>query len=328
MQSQHRTSCREFPFVSEHSPTARLPASSERPVLTHEHFYNADSCELGQLDRPRAAAPEHVTPDSTLAAPTVAVLAAAGIDRTLLEELFDHTPDIAFFIKDAAGRYTTVNHSLVERHGLQSKAEMLGRRPADVCVGSFGRIPTEQDATVLRTGHPIVEHLELHWLQPHRPVWCLTTKLPLRDAEGKICGLIGLSKDVRAPISPREIQPEIAAALLHLENHYAEPISPSRLARLARVPPARFGRAVKRIFGLTPVQLIAKTRIAAASLALRDTPRAVAEIAHACGFADHSAFTRAFRTATGVTPTEFRQMHRTAQARGKPDAVRKTARRR
>ncbi|MFM9030260.1 MAG: helix-turn-helix domain-containing protein [Opitutaceae bacterium] len=55
------------------------------------------------------------------------------------------------------------------------------------------------------------------------------------------------------------------------------------------MPPARFGRAVNRIFGLTPVQLIAKTRIAAASLALRDTPRAVAEVAHACGFSDHSA---------------------------------------
>ncbi|MFM9030261.1 MAG: hypothetical protein ACKOTF_06210 [Opitutaceae bacterium] len=63
-----------------------------------------------------------MTSDSTRAAGKIGVLAADGIDRGLLEELFDHTPDIAFFIKDAAGRYTTVNHSLVERHGLQSKA--------------------------------------------------------------------------------------------------------------------------------------------------------------------------------------------------------------
>jgi AraC-like DNA-binding protein len=239
--------------------------------------------------------------------PLAVALAAGGIDRAVLEELFDHTPDIAFFIKDAAGRYTTVNHSLVERHGLQSKAQMIGRRPADVCAGSFGRIPTEQDAFVLRTGRPIIERLELHWLLPHRPVWCLTTKLPLRDSTGQVCGLIGISKDVRAPIPPREIQPEIAAALLHLETNYAEPLSPSRLARIARVPPARFGRIIRRIFGLTPVHLIAKTRIAAGSQLLRDTDRPVAEIAHACGFSDHSAFTRAFRAASGVTPTEFRR---------------------
>ena len=235
--------------------------------------------------------------------------ALAGIDRAVLEELFDHTPDIAFFIKDAAGRYTTVNNSLVERHGLRSKAQMLGRRPCDVCVGSFGRIPTEQDLDVLRSGHAIVERLELHWLLPHRPVWCLTTKLPLRDANGNVCGVIGISKDVRAPIPSRDIQPEIAAALLHLETNYAESISPSRLARIAKMPAARFVRIIKRIFGITPVQLITKTRIAAGSQALRDPDRTVADIAHRCGFSDHSAFTRAFRSATGVTPTEFRASH-------------------
>ena len=40
----------------------------------------------------------------------------AGVDMRLLEQLFDHTPDIAFFIKDRAGHYVIVNDSLVERH--------------------------------------------------------------------------------------------------------------------------------------------------------------------------------------------------------------------
>src|SRR6478752_4511139 len=90
------------------------------------------------------------------------------VDRDLLEQLFDRTPDLAFFIKDASGRYVTVNHSLVERFGLRSKEQMLGRRPCDVCQGDFGRIPTEQDAVVLRTGRPILERLELHWYSPHK----------------------------------------------------------------------------------------------------------------------------------------------------------------
>lgn len=248
-------------------------------------------------------------PGTTTPVSTIAFSAGAGVDRALLEELFDHTPDIAFFIKDAAGRYTTVNNSMVERHGLRSKAQMIGRRPCDVCAGSFGRIPTEQDVQVLRSGHAIVERLELHWLLPHRPVWCLTTKLPLRDVNGKVSGVIGISKDVRAPIPSRDIQPEIAAALLHLETSYAEPISPSSLASIAKMPAARFVRSIKRIFGITPVQLITKTRIAAGSQSLRDPDRTVADIAHQCGFSDHSAFTRAFRAATGVTPTEFRKTH-------------------
>jgi transcriptional regulator GlxA family with amidase domain len=57
---------------------------------------------------------------------------------------------------------------------------------------------------------------------------------------------------------------------------------------------------------ISPNQLITKTRIAAASRLLRETERSVADIALACGFYDHSAFTWAFRSATGGTPTEFR----------------------
>ena len=35
-------------------------------------------------------------------------------------------------------------------------------------------------------------------------------------------------------------------------------------------------------------------------------PERVAEIALACGFTDHSAFSRVFKRATGLTPSEFR----------------------
>ena len=243
---------------------------------------------------------------TTSALRAAASRAASGVDIALLEQLFDHTPDTAFFIKDAAGRYLAVNHSLLERHGLRDKSQMLGRRPCDVCPGDFGRIPSEQDAYVLRTGRPIIERLELQWYSPHKPVWCLTTKLPMRDSEGTVTGIIGISKDVRSPVAPQEIPAGVAAALARLEIAYAEPLTPSKLARIAKLPAARFARIIKRIFGVTPIQLIAKTRIAAASRLLRETGRSVAVIAMECGFYDHSAFTRAFRSAMSATPSEFR----------------------
>lgn len=236
----------------------------------------------------------------------LSVAVSAGVDIRLLEQLFDHTPDIAFFIKDADGRYVAVNQSLLERHGLRNRSQILGRRPGDVCPGEFGRIPAEQDAAVLRTGLPLIERLELHWYSPNQPVWCLTTKLPIRDAAGVVTGIIGISKDVRTPIPKKEIPAEIAAALSHLEKAFSDPLTPSTLAGVAKLPGARFARIIKRIFGITPSQLIAKTRIAAASRLLSETERTVAEIALGCGFFDHSAFTRAFRAMTGVTPTQFR----------------------
>ncbi|MCE9607075.1 MAG: helix-turn-helix domain-containing protein [Planctomycetia bacterium] len=228
------------------------------------------------------------------------------VDVALLEKLFDRSPDAAFFVKDAAGRYVAVNESLVARHGLKNKSQVIGKCPRDICPGDFGRIPTEQDEKVLRTGRPLIDHLELHWQRPNDPVWCLTTKLPIAGAGGDIVGLIGFSRDVRAPLDPCEIPKDFAGALEEFEQSLSGDVTPASLARRSKLSPQRLARLVKRLFDLTPSQFITKSRIAAASRMLRDSDRSVAEIAHSCGFFDHSAFARAFRSATGMTPSEFR----------------------
>lgn len=229
------------------------------------------------------------------------------IESRLLEQLADLMHDTAFFVKDAMGRYLVVNQSLVERHGLADKSQMIGRRPCDVCPGDYGRIPTEQDAQVLRTGRPIIERLELFWRRPGMPVWGLTSKLPMRDAQGRVTGLIGISKDLTALVSREDVPPAAAQALSYLETAYDQPVSPSSLARKAGMSAARFARVIKRIHGLSPMQLITKTRITAGSRLLRETDASIAEVALECGFSDHSAFTRAFRAVTGLSPTEHRR---------------------
>ena len=197
------------------------------------------------------------------------------MDVQLLAELFDHATDLAFFVKDAAGRYVAVNESLVKRHGFRHKSEVLGRRPCDICPGDFGTIPSAQDAEVLRTGVPLLDHLEQQWYVPQKAVWCLTTKLPRRDAEGNIIGLIGISRDVRTPIKTRDIPPALVTVLAFFEKNLAEPVSPSSLARQAKLSPPKFARIIRRFFDLTPSQYITQTRIAHASrlLSIRQSRR-------------------------------------------------------
>jgi PAS domain S-box-containing protein len=233
---------------------------------------------------------------------------AAGV----LAELFDHAPDLAFFVKDSAGRYVAVNASLIKRHGYRHKSQVLGRRPSDICPGDFGRLPAEQDAQVLRTGKPLIDHLERQWYLPRKPVWCLTTKLPLRDAAGKVIGLVGISRDVRAPVDPRNIPVELAAALESFEKNLAESVTPASLARRAGLTPPRLARLIHRFFDLTPSQFLTQTRLAAAARLLCETSLGVSEIAHQCGFYDHSAFSRAFHSAMGVTPSAYREAMRKA----------------
>jgi PAS domain S-box-containing protein len=233
--------------------------------------------------------------------------AVASIDVDVLQTLFDLNPDIAFFVKNRAGRYIAVNDSLLARHGLKRKSEALGKRPQDICLGDFGRLPTEQDQRVLSTGKPLIDYLELQWYRPGAAVWCLTSKLPLKDEQGQVIGLIGFSRDLRAPVGTEEIPLGFARAIAEFETDLSQPFSPAILAERSGLSSNRLGRLTKRLFSLTPSQLLAKTRVAAASSLLRETSLSIVEIAQRCGYADQSAFTRAFRTLTSVTPSEFRR---------------------
>lgn len=236
-----------------------------------------------------------------------AIAASSLVEVSLLAELFDHTPEMAFFVKDAEGRYIAVNESLVKRHGWRHKSDVLGKLPTEICSGELGAIPARQDQRILRTGKPLLDQLEMQLHRPQHANWCLTTKMPIRDREGNIIGLIGFSRDVRAMVEPEEIPIEFAKALEEFEQTLSTDVNPTWLAKRSKLSPHRLSRMTKRIFDLTPGQFITKIRIAAATRLLRESDLSVADIAHRCGFYDHSAFTRKFRSATGMTPTNFRR---------------------
>lgn len=137
----------------------------------------------------------------------------------MFEQLFDHVPETVFFLKDSRGRYLAVNQSLVERCGLRDKRDLLGRHVREIFPKELAELYAKQDQTVVRTGRPIIDHLELHWYARRRPGWCLTTKLPMRDDAGNIVGVMGISRDLRAPGDAETIPASLAGTLEYLENH-------------------------------------------------------------------------------------------------------------
>jgi len=89
---------------------------------------------------------------------------------------------------------------------------------------------------------------------------------------------------------------------------------------------ARMGLSVSRLHAVfreeldtTPQAWLAERRIERAQQWLTDTPLPLTEIALACGYADQSAFTRAFGRATGLTPAAYRRRAQASrQTRGEP----------
>jgi PAS domain S-box-containing protein len=240
-------------------------------------------------------------------------LAEPPADSFFVEALFDCTPDVAFFVKGLRGEYLVVNQTLVQRCGAKSKAEVVGRTAGELFPAPLGEAYAAQDRQVLG-GRPLRDRLELHLYPDGRRGWCLTHKLPLYGASGRVVGLVGISRDLQHPDERGDDYRRIAKAVVYLQEHYDEPLRVAALARLAQLSPTRFRRLVQRIFQLTPARLLVKTRLDAAAALLTESDLSVATIAVECGYSDQSAFTRQFHALVGMTPREFRRAARAPAA--------------
>lgn len=225
----------------------------------------------------------------------------------VVEGLLDRLPDVVFFAKDAAGRYTAVNLTLVRRLGRRTKAELVGRTTVELFPPPLGERYLAQDLAVCRSGRAIAGLLELHLYPDGTEGWCITEKTPVADPSGAVTGLVGTSRDLHAPAAGRASLAGVAAAVETIRRTCAEPLRVEDLAAEAGLSVYQLTRRVRAVFGLSPAQLIIQTRVDAARRLLAEGDAPLAEVALACGYCDQSAFTRQFHACAGLTPAQYRR---------------------
>ena len=120
------------------------------------------------------------------------------------------------------------------------------------------------------------------------------------------CAACSVSHDVPPLNVGHEDYGRVAKALAYMHAHFDAPLRIPELARRVGLSEDRFERLVRRVCHVTPKQFLLKVRFEEAVQLLRDPARSVAEVAHACGYSDHSAFTRKFREVTGLSPQAYR----------------------
>jgi len=107
-----------------------------------------------------------------------------------LRALLSHTPDYVYF-KDETRRYVVASDSFSQLFQLPME-KILGSRDEDLFPPEVAAVGMRDDLEVLKTGQPIKNREEtdgnLGWYQ--------TTKLPWRDDDGKIVGLVGITRDI------------------------------------------------------------------------------------------------------------------------------------
>ena len=99
----------------------------------------------------------------------------------------------------------------------------------------------------------------------------------------------------------------VASAVRYLDAHFMEPVRIEQVAAAVFLSPDRFTEVFAAVMGRTPRDYLRHLRLERAKLLLARTEDPIAEVGVQSGFGEAAYFTRAFRAATGMTPSEFRR---------------------
>lgn len=241
--------------------------------------------------------------------PDLAVeLQSLGAITTPALELFDQLPDTLFWIKDTESRFRWVNRALVLLHGRNSRWDLLGHTDRNFSELSRANQFHCDDAKAL-AGEAVVGRIELVVFN-HLGLWYSTTKLPLRNPQGRIVGTVGIAVPMAREEAESQGGTPLAHAMNYIGQHFREPLTNRKIAKVCglslRVFQRQFGEAYQR----SPHAYIRELRVRMSCQALVFTDRLLTSVAKEYGFSDKSHFSRAFREIMGMTPSEYRSRYR------------------
>ncbi len=120
---------------------------------------------------------------------------ALGQERSLLRTLIEYLP-VGVYTKDMQARKTLSNRADLTFFGGKSERDVLGKTDLELIPGEAAEICYQEDMNVIQTGQPLINKEEMLYNFQGQSIWLQTTKLPLRNAEGEIIGLVGIGHDI------------------------------------------------------------------------------------------------------------------------------------
>jgi len=120
-------------------------------------------------------------------------------ERALLRAIIDTVPDF-IYVKDVDGRFQLANKAWLTQRNL-GREDIAGKTVFDIFPPALAERNALQDAEIIRTGIPMIEKEQAVILRtpdgtPTDIKWAAVTKVPMKDAAGRIIGTVGISRDI------------------------------------------------------------------------------------------------------------------------------------
>lgn len=116
-------------------------------------------------------------------------------ERHLLRTLIDYLPDY-IYVKDAQSRFVLNNAAHLRLLKAESAEDVYGKTDYDIFPEQLASRYYADEQAAIRSGEPLVNREEVVVDERGRKLWVLSTKVPFRDVEGNIAGIVGMSRNI------------------------------------------------------------------------------------------------------------------------------------
>lgn len=123
-------------------------------------------------------------------------------DRELPAPL-PHLQD-AVYIKNRAGQFLYANLGMARILNAHQPEDLLGRTEADFYPPGIAEALQAEDHELMCSGKALLGRQEKRIDGDGRELLVAITKLPFRDEEGKVVGLVGIARDANREVHPEE----------------------------------------------------------------------------------------------------------------------------
>jgi len=184
----HTRSELALPLVSQGQVIGAMTVQSDQPAA----FTQEDIAILQSLADQLA----NVTANALLFAEHKQVEEALARERNLLRALIDNIPD-RIYAKDAESRFIICNLALARRMKKTSPDELVGKSDFDLVPRELAERFYADEQAIIRSGQSLFNREEpLEVVDGKTTRWNLATKVPLRDSQGNIIGIVGLGREI------------------------------------------------------------------------------------------------------------------------------------
>jgi PAS domain S-box-containing protein len=146
-------------------------------------------------------------------------------ERNLLRTMIETIPD-RVYVKDIEGRYVLDNEAHRRQIGAKRIEDIAGKTVHDFFTPAVAARFEADDRLVIRSGRPLLEREESRIDAAGNEDWMLTSKVPLQDVNGKLVGILGISRNIterkRAAEERERNAQALGAALAELRKSHEE----------------------------------------------------------------------------------------------------------